>query len=224
MSVILDALKKLEREKASHRSGPVDIVPEITISSKQRQRFGKWKISAMITGAVIATAVATTLVVTSFISRDRKAPPVAAASTQTVHEAPPLPPVPKPPAAASPGNSPAPLSESAPQPSSEPARPLPHETKSPKEQAISSPVSAEKNEETVQSDAGAPASLVVSGIAWQDDRAARRAVVNGALVGEGAEIGGVRIVRIYRDKVRFSIDGRTFDVSMTGQPQGKQSN
>ncbi len=221
MSVILDALKKLEREKASRRNGPVDIVPEITVSSKQRQKSGKWKISVLITGAVMVTAVATTLVVTSYISRDKKVPPVVAAGTPAVNEAPPSAPVPLPPVAASPVNSFPAVSETAPKPLSGPARQLTQETVTPVERPINSPAIPEKNQETVHNNAGAPASLVVSGIAWQDDRQFRRAVVNGALVGEGADISGVRVARIYRDKVRFSIDGRTFDVSMTGQPQGK---
>jgi general secretion pathway protein B len=224
MSVILDALKKLEREKASRRNGPVDIVPEITISSKRRERTGKWKIPAMITGAVIVTAAATTLVMTSSRSSVGKAAPVAAANTQIVHEDPPLSAVPAPPAAITPENSSPPVSGVLRQTSVEPARPLPRDEFSRGERMQRFPVRADKNVEPVQSDSGAPASLVVSGIAWQDDRSDRRAVVNGSLVGEGAEIGGVSIVRIYRDKVRFSVDGRTFDVSVTGQSQGKQAN
>jgi general secretion pathway protein B len=54
--------------------------------------------------------------------------------------------------------------------------------------------------------------LTISGIAWQEERALRRAVVNGALVAEGAEVAGARVVEIRERSVRFARDGRTFDI------------
>jgi len=61
----------------------------------------------------------------------------------------------------------------------------------------------------------APADLTVSGIAWQDERRMRRAVLNGTLVGEGAEIAGARVVEIREDKVRLSRGGQVFDVPLS---------
>jgi general secretion pathway protein B len=58
--------------------------------------------------------------------------------------------------------------------------------------------------------------LVVSGIAWQEERGLRRAVVNGSLVGEGAEILGARVVEIRENRVRFSRGGSSFDVGYKG--------
>lgn len=59
-----------------------------------------------------------------------------------------------------------------------------------------------------------PADITVSGIAWGDDRKARRAVVNGSLLREGSTVGGARVSEIHKDKVRFSKDGRNFEISM----------
>jgi general secretion pathway protein B len=54
--------------------------------------------------------------------------------------------------------------------------------------------------------------LVISGIAWQDERRLRRAVVNGELVSEGSEIAGSRVIDIRENRIRFSRNGRLFDV------------
>ncbi len=54
--------------------------------------------------------------------------------------------------------------------------------------------------------------IAVSGIAWQDERHLRRAVINGALVGEGAEIQGAKVVEIRENLVRFSRGGELFEV------------
>lgn len=54
--------------------------------------------------------------------------------------------------------------------------------------------------------------LTVSGIAWQDERSLRRAVINGFLVGEGAEIQGAKIIEIKETRVRFSRGGEIFEI------------
>jgi len=64
-------------------------------------------------------------------------------------------------------------------------------------------------------DAPAPADINVSGIAWQDERTLRRAVVNGVLVGEGAQVAGAKVVEIRENRVRFSRAGQSFDVPYT---------
>lgn len=54
--------------------------------------------------------------------------------------------------------------------------------------------------------------ISVSGIAWQDERSLRRAVLNGALVGEGAEVAGARVVEIRENRVRVLRGGQLFDI------------
>lgn len=58
----------------------------------------------------------------------------------------------------------------------------------------------------------APSDIKVSGIAWQDERSARRAVVNGFLMQEGSSVSGAKIVEIFQDRVRFSQAGSFFEV------------
>jgi general secretion pathway protein B len=57
--------------------------------------------------------------------------------------------------------------------------------------------------------------ITVSGIAWQDERSLRRAVINGFLVGEGAEIQGAKIIEIKESRVRFSRGSEVFEVVHT---------
>ncbi|MCM0082396.1 general secretion pathway protein GspB [Geomonas sp. Red32] len=54
--------------------------------------------------------------------------------------------------------------------------------------------------------------ITISGIAFQDERSLRRAVLNGTLVKEGEEVAGARVVEIKETKVRLSRNGRQFDV------------
>ena len=61
----------------------------------------------------------------------------------------------------------------------------------------------------------APSDISISGIAYQDERRLRRAVVNGVLVGEGADIAGARVVEIKESKVKLFRDGQMFDVHFT---------
>ncbi len=58
------------------------------------------------------------------------------------------------------------------------------------------------------------AQLTVNGIAFQDDPAASAAVVNGVYVKRGMTVGGARVERIFQDKVRFTSNGRTFEVPL----------
>ncbi|HIJ96224.1 MAG TPA: hypothetical protein HPP94_10920 [Desulfuromonadales bacterium] len=72
------------------------------------------------------------------------------------------------------------------------------------------PITVRQPEITVQ----APADVKLSGIAWQDERAARRAVVNGFLLKEGAVVSGARIVDILSDRVRFSSPAGNFELRL----------
>lgn len=60
----------------------------------------------------------------------------------------------------------------------------------------------------------APADIKLSGIAYQDDRRARRAVVNGFLLQEGGVVSGAVITDIFQDRVRFSLAGNSFELSL----------
>jgi hypothetical protein len=62
--------------------------------------------------------------------------------------------------------------------------------------------------------AGEHKGLVVSGIAFQGDRAARIAVVNDLPVMEGSLVEGARVEEILSDRVKFSRDGKMFEVPL----------
>ena len=63
--------------------------------------------------------------------------------------------------------------------------------------------------------------ITISGIAYQDERKLRRAVLNGSLVGEGAEVAGARVVEIRENKVRMSRGGQHFDVVFSSGVQSR---
>ena len=222
MSVILDALKKLEQEKASSRSGPVDIVPEMVRSREPRARNGRWLVAVLITGAVAVTAVTTMFAMGSFTASKQQPVPPVSGPTASLPEPLPAPQAVKPPSepAVHSGNNPAPdVIRQHPTRQAEPV--ITPTANPPLERRQPKTMTDERLGETPQETGSSSSALKVSGIAWQDDRADRRAVVNGMLVAEGGVIEGARVVAIHQDKVRFSRDGRTFDVAITGPTQGK---
>jgi hypothetical protein len=65
--------------------------------------------------------------------------------------------------------------------------------------------------------AGRPVRLVVSGIAFQEDRVERVAVVNDRPVMEGEKVGGAVVTAILEDRVRFSRKGKTFEIGLAAR-------
>lgn len=57
----------------------------------------------------------------------------------------------------------------------------------------------------------APEGVKLTGIAWQDSRKMRRAVINDVLVGEGAVVAGAKVVEIRPGLVRFEKNGAVFE-------------
>jgi general secretion pathway protein B len=68
-------------------------------------------------------------------------------------------------------------------------------------------------EQAPKSGAGIP-SLVVSGIAYLGDKDGRIAVVNDLPVMVGNLVDGARVEEILPDRVRFSRDGKKFEVPL----------
>lgn len=60
----------------------------------------------------------------------------------------------------------------------------------------------------------APADIKLSGIAWQDQRSARRAVINGFLMKEGGTVSGAKISEIHPNRVRFISPSGQFDIKL----------
>lgn len=192
MSLILDALRKMEEERAARRSGSVDIRPAV-LNRHEGARPAAGKPVTLIAAGVILLLTG----IGAGVFMRRNGPPPAQ-PVESVTEA---------------GNrgtsalAPAPL-QPAPVPV-EPARPMPTAT------AVAAPPTTPHKAVTEPAAVASEApdtGLAISGIAWQEERGLRRAVVNGALVGEGAEVAGARIVEIRERSVRFSRGGRTFEV------------
>jgi len=226
MSYILDALKKMEHEKAKKKgaAGIASVSGELFRPEKLKPQKGNiWKIGAAIVLVVILTSGATW-----YLLRDNKSAKTAKAVPPV--QAPPTPQVQPQEAAVPPVTAPvAPLPAQPPAPPVVVARPeMPiannitappvaadEEGRRASRRSGSKKPQRKEREESLPVQAGtAPADIKVSGIAWQDERAARRAVVNGFLLKEGSVVGGAKIVEILPEKVRFSMNGSTFELSM----------
>jgi general secretion pathway protein B len=206
MSVSLDALKKLEQEKLSSRSGPVDIVPGMVNRQVTREDKGYRRITLLITGAVAVTAVVTFFAMGGGRTGMQRPVPLASGPVANLPEPLPVPQTGKQ------VSQPAVRSGNTPEPALTPtADLLPRRRQS---KALAS-----QGSDGLSQGAGSssPSTLKVSGIAWQEERLDRRAVVNGVLAAEGEVIEGARIVLIDQERVRFSRGGDTFEVAVSGR-------
>lgn len=217
MSSILEALKKLEDEKAARRGGMGNLAGKVAKTGRRPRQAPAW----LVPGGMVAVAVVSVLItyfaVTGISSRrseiapaksppgvspapDSQPPPAGAPVTEELKPSQPYPPAHK-------------KSESA-------AAVLPGATA--RNRAILPKASGKQDAPTssapVQSapeSAGSPTpTMNVSGIAWQKDTAFRMAVVNGSPVREGGTVEGTTVKEILPDRVRFSYNGKDFEVSM----------
>jgi general secretion pathway protein B len=244
MSYILDALKKLEHEKSrkSRGNGMINISGALFENERPRpSETAGWKIALAVTVAVLITFGTTWLFLQSGKGRRNPSPRPATTAPQTppAPPAPPAPPVsvviaPSPPVAAPvvpvqqtlPTAPPAPAQVTPVRPPARPAKPQNNAVQAATatgntdvEPAMQEPRprANEPKGQALPADQAdaAPADIKLSGIAWQEERRARRAVVNGFLMQEGGVVSGARISNIYQDRVRFSLSGKTFEIPLT---------
>jgi len=243
MSSILKALKKLEQEKAVRRGGNPDITRGILRNVPKGKKRPRWLFPVSVAGAALVASLFTFALMAGFQPANRSAAtdamsqeavktPIApaqglsaplAGSSEALSriENPSDRVVPKsgrsvkPPV---PGKSLlAGIRPAGPPPEAKWENPsLPADAPSPpKAQA-----SAGKAGQSTKPHGGhSLPTLTVTGIAWQKDSTDRVAVVNGASVSEGVMVEGARVEEIFQDRVRFSFDKQTFDISLgrTGQ-------
>lgn len=193
MSLILDALKKLEQDKAARRGKSVEIGPAILKGKPRRSSIRPLVVTLAAVAVVAAAAFAVKSV---FFS----APSSTGRSVAQKEPAPPMPAPVAPPAPATTTPAPALPEQTKPLAAAPAATPQPQST----------PAAASSQPQG----GAAPANLKVTGIAWQDERRSRRAVVNGMLVGEGAFVGGAWVTEIRLDRVRFTMDGQEVSVPL----------
>ncbi len=197
MSLILDALRKMEKGRKLRRESAASLRPQVLSYRGQLSRSGGHYKLYLWTGLVILFLAGGA---TIYLHVHAPAVPVKAQSV----------PPPAAPAIIVPELPPVPLQPSAavvPQPlSAAPVPPAKLSDKTPVEPQTAAPTDS---------------ALVISGIAWQDERQLRRAVINGSLVGEGAEIAGAKVIEIREYLIRFSRNGRSFEIPFSAGSKGR---
>lgn len=225
MSLILDALRKMEQERKSRLGGSVDIRPEVLRyrGAAPQPPARRAYLQGAVALVLIAAGVGTGLFLKGGGGSETPAEVVAAREARPVPlPEPVIPPAPAPEEVAPQAAAVPSPATFAPQPPAAPATPLPRPVAAPYSPPVpvSSSAAAKPHrgveapqEGSLSGDEVQGGDLTVSGIAWQEERALRRAVVNGVLVGEGAEVAGARVVEIRESRVRFSRGGHSFDIS-----------
>ncbi len=217
MSYILDALKKIEHEKNIKRpDGRISISGDMFQERKQpATRIAFWKIVMLIAVASLVTSAGTWFVLQGNSKRSatiiRPVVSQVATSISPAVVAPIIPlsqstPITAQPAAPSTGISVQPQKTE----SDGDSNSTPREVRRSKRQIKTQPVILKQPAQTAQ----VPADIKLSGIAWQDERSARRVVINGFLLKEGAVVSGARITDIQPDRVRFSSSAGLFEIKL----------
>ena len=189
MSLILDALRKIELERKAKRQSSQEIRSEVLHYRGAAPIADKSRVFP-VTVAILLISVAVACFI--YFKKPERPDTDAARPEETLQ------------------------TESTPTTSSRPMQPSPATLPLQKNMPAvvkTSPPLATQAAETIsgQQNSGAE-KITVSGIAWQDERSLRRAVINGHLVGEGAEIEGAKIIEIKENRVRFSRGGNVFEV------------
>jgi general secretion pathway protein B len=237
MSLILDALRKLDREKSSHRNGAVNIAAEILRFDLPRPR----RRTLVYFSAILLTAIATAAITYAVISKTP--PPAATKPVASSMQATPAPlshgtvrdardEMSRDPAKMqAPIESKRPVESKRPSEIKEPADSMkqPAEVKapapSPSEQKIGPEVIPKEapvvpgnmrkpSDQTPRRSGVSPASLKLSGIVWSEDPSKRLAVINGMVTTEGYVFEGVKVVEIHPDHVLLLLNDQPFELSL----------
>ncbi len=231
MSYILDALKKLENERGKKKAaaGIVNISGELFKDAPQRTSGrGIGRIAVVVVAASLVTFGATWYFLRGGRERDisKSHPPLPVSVARNVTPSPP-----HPVAIPTPASVPQPNAAAVPLPAQAQSSQAVKHVDSAAKHGVASAAKARKGkrkkerkmvqhaplpkEKPVPMDtklSPPPTDIKISGIAWQDERAARRAVVNGFLAREGTMVSGAKITDILKDRVRFSQDGKIFEI------------
>jgi len=206
MSSILEALKKLEDEKAARLSNEGHFAGKVIKTGRRRKEQPGWLLPASM-AVVAAVAVLVTYIFMGGLSSRNKRHPSLVSAEPRQSAAPSAAPAPIPSFPSSAARIRA-LSLS---PSTKAAKQA-HPTESVPEKG--QPESRHGEKPATAPNSPAVPTLQVTGIGWQKDNADRLAVVNGKPVTEGAVVEGARVEEIFPDKVRFSFNNRTFEITM----------
>lgn len=186
MSLILDALKKLDREKIERVAEKVDVTAGILKAGDAPRRRIILPLAVALGSTACVAALFTWLVVGGHLPRvgdSQLAVPAAPVQARTA--------APKAPPVTTAGRG-------------EPAA----------KKSSQARVPVYRGEAAVNDETVAAPSLKVSGIVWQEAPSDRKAVINGRVAREGDTGEGVRVVEIYPTFVNVSFKGRPFKVKM----------
>jgi general secretion pathway protein B len=218
MSLILDALKKLDREKSSRRNGTANIALEILRpdSPRARKRILLYGAAVFFTAVIAAAITYTVMAQFGYLPKSLPPSPVnPPAPTQQVAVAP-LPPTPVHDVREESVLVPSKIQSTA--ESKKPA--ISVDVKKTRRNVIPeevdiAPGNIKKSAERVSKEPAADVpSLKLSGIIWHEEPKERRAMINGTIATEGSLVEGVKVVEIHSNKVRFSFNGKSFEISM----------
>lgn len=240
MSYILDALKKIEHEKnkKKNQNGMLNLSGDLfRVRSQPRAKSGTWKILTVIIAASLLTGGATWFVLRGSGTKSAagkrptalqssQAPSAAAPVPAAVIPTPPIPALhapPPPPAAVVPSVVPVAAAPATVKPAPQKKAEAGAEDDSRRQGAQHSKKESKVQAPPVQKSptVPAPADIKLSGVAWQEERAARRAVINGFLLKEGAVISGAKITDIRADKVLFSTAAGIFELKLDSLSPGE---
>jgi general secretion pathway protein B len=217
MSSILEALKKLEEEKAARRGTGGNIAGKVIAASRRGRQRPAWFVPAGMAAVAAVAVLITYAVMGGFSPR-----PVGTAARKDPEPASVTVTVPAPHADTNDGMKddasrtwlPVPgqreaVSHAA---ATKPSAAAKHSSPSQAAPQESIPAQAASSPETAAN--APPPELNVTGIAWQKDSASRLAVVNGVSLAEGGMIAGARVREIRPDRVLFSFNKKEFEVSL----------
>lgn len=213
MSSILEALRKLEQERARKRDAAPAIAADILRNDVRRRELPLWLWPTTVAATVLLLALA----VWSFLS-----PPVAPVGAERSTP----PPTAAPPVASPPAgggviieeviDSRRPLTRPQAQPLPTGAPPVAVRQDPPVQVTETAVVPPPVPPVVAASPAEAPPhGLTVTEIVWQEERSARMAVVNGLPVMEGDEAGEARVEEIAPDRVLFSRGNAQYSVKLS---------
>lgn len=215
MSLILDALRKLDRDRAAGNVGHRDLSAEILKAGELPGRRGILPVVIALGGAACVAAL---LLIGGYGPRSGDAPAVSPVSSIQARQTVPAPQPSAPAAAATPAPPPAAVSAV---PSESDAR-----TKQPGMAAGDSRpattkgrVSAKREVDTQRPPRSGEATasrpdVKISGIVWQEESSESKAMINGRVAREGETVDGMKILEIHPTRVRLSYDGKSFNVGM----------
>ncbi len=202
MSLILDALKKLEKDRITRRKRSVHIASDILLTGEPAARRRTLIMIAGLTGIAVAALVLTFVIVNPFSARTpiQEQETVSPASVQPTKSVP------------APENIAAKKKTQAEtEPHSGTENRIAADAKVSKQRGAATPRSRAR---PVVFDETQLPILTVSGIVWVEDHRSRKAMVNGEVVGEGGKVGRTRVIEIHPDHVIFSHEGHNISVHM----------